>query len=145
MGPMLVFVLLAVSNGKGSLWLKTVLALSAAAGLVIGVKQIRGYGSRNEYNSFFLPNRFSEIVDVGDAVRACFGEEKASFAIKVSESFETVVWVPPQIGVQWAFGEDDLKDAHTEYVISMAEVPIVPDGYTLVGEPMPRYRVFRKD
>ena len=145
MGPMLVFVLLAVSNGKGSLWLKTVLALSAAAGLVIGVKQIRGYGSRNEYNSFFLPNRFSEIADVGDAVRACFGEEKASFAIKVSESFETVVWVPPQIGVQWALGEEALKDAHTEYIISMAEPPIVPDNYTFVGEPMPQYKVFRRN
>ncbi len=144
MAPMLVFVLLAAQNGKGSLWLKTVLALTAAAGLVIGVRQIRSYGSRNEYNSFFMPTRFTQIADVGDEVRACFGEEKASFAIKVSETFETVVWVPPQIGIQWALGEEELKDARTEYIISMAEAPEVPDNYTLVGEPMPQYRVFRK-
>ena len=144
MGPVLVFALLAVSNGRGSLWLKTVLAVTAAVGFAVGVRQIQGYISRNEYNQFFMPNRYMEIVDVGDEVRACFGEEKASFAIKVSESFETVVWVPPQIGIQWALTEEDLKEARTEYIISMAEPPIVPDNYTLVGEPMPRYRVFRK-
>lgn len=145
MGPVLVFALLAVENGRGSVWLKTVIALAAAVGLVIGVKQIQGYGSRNEYNHFFMLERFSEMEDQSGVVRPLFDDEPAVAAVTVTETFQPVSWIPPQISIQWANDKKDMKNAETEYVVAIAEEIEVPDDYILTGEPVTGFKVYRRN
>ena len=148
MGPVLVFVLIMTVNsgsaGRSAHVLKAFAAAAAALSLIVAVKQISGYSQRQEYNTFFLPERFSPVASSEDVLSEYFGDEPASAAIKVSETFDTVAGIPPQIGVQWAFSGKDLSDAQTEYIISITDDSVIPDGYELIGEPYPGYQIYKR-
>ena len=148
MGPVMLFALIMTANtgepGKSEHIFKTFAAIAAAVGLIVAVRQINGYLMRQEYNMFFMQNRFSPIENISEEVAKCFDSEPATAAIKTSESFETVVWIPPQIGVQWVFSGKELKDAQTDYIISIADDSIIPESYELVGEPANSYKIYKK-
>lgn len=148
MGPVLVFVLIMTVNsgsaGRSAHVLKAFAAAAAALSLIVAVKQISGYSQRQEYNTFFLPERFSPVASSEDVLSEYFGDEPASAAIKVSETFDTVAGIPPQIGIQWAFSGKDLRDAQTEYIISITDDSVIPDGYELIGEPYPGYQIYKR-
>ena len=148
MGPVMLFVMIMTANtgslSKAAHILKTFAALAAALSLVVAVRQMTGYMQRQEYNVFFLQDRFGQIQDVSKEIAKCFDSEPATAAIKVSDTFDTVVWIPPQIGVQWTFGGEGLKDAQTEYIISTTDDSIIPEGYELVGEPANSYKIYKK-
>ncbi len=148
MGPVILFVLIMTANtgnlSKAAHILKTFAALAAALSLVVAVRQMTGYMQRQEYNVFFLQDRFGQIQDISEEIAKCFDSEPATAAIKVSDTFDTVAWIPPQIGIQWAFGGKGLKDAQTEYIIAITDDSIIPEGYELVGEPAPEYKIYKK-
>lgn len=148
MGPVMLFVMIMTANtgnmGKSEHIFKTFAALTAALSLVVAVRQMNGYMQRQEYNVFFLQDRFGQIQDVSEEIAKCFDSEPATAAIKVSDTFDTVVWIPPQIGVQWTFNGKGLQNAQTEYIISTTDDSIIPEGYELVGEPANNYKIYKK-
>ena len=145
MGPVLLFIVLVLVNETDKLYLmKSAVTAVVAAGLVIALVQIRGYGQRQEYNMFFMLDRFSELHDMSEEIGKYFDDEAASAAIKVTDTFETVAYIPPQIGVQWVYTDEDLEKCRTDYIISITEDSIIPDNYVLVGEPQYMYRIYKK-